>query len=877
MSHRYSKLGNRSFPAAPIDAHVSGRIAVSRLTRLLRRQTRVRQRGVEPAEPPRGVPRPARPLRAVAAAFCCVSIVAVIGAIPVGSASAGTDPANQPGAIAVIQRTEGGIAHISARNLYGVGYGQGYVEAQDNFCVLADAFVTYAAQRSRYFGPDATYLSPGNQVSFNNLASDFAYQRINDEKLIERLLDQPPPNGPTEQARQAVAGFAAGYDRLLRDIGGPAGVQDPACHGNAWVRPITDLDVWRRIYSLAGLESFQYFTQALVDAVPPAPTTVATPSAATASAAAIDPQRLRRALPVPGGALQLGSNGYAIGGTATVNGTGMLLANPHFPWQGIDRYEQFELSIPGQLDVAGGALLGLPGINIGHTQGLAWTHTSSTAWRFTPYQLTLVPGDPTSYIVDGQVRHMQTRTVDVTAQGPDGAPVTREHTFYETQWGPVLDTPALLLQWTPATAYALADANATNIRLENTSLVMDQAQNVTQLRAAEQRFQGLPWVNTVATDRIGVAYYADQSVVPDVPSSLVDRCLTAGVGTFLYQAADLPVLDGSQSQCRWQHDPDAVDPGTFGPAELPRLSRPDFVGNSNDSYWLVNPYQTIEGYPRIIGSERTELSLRTQVAMTMMTDRIAGTDGLPGRGFTLQDLQTLTFQDRNYSAELLRDQLVAACRTNPVAASSNNTMVDLRPACDTLAHWDLHATPTSRGELLWSEFFNRAALVPGGIFADTFDPNRPLETPSRLNATNPAVWTALADAVEYLQSKGLPLDAPWGDVQYVERAGDRIPIDGCQGTSLVVEQGCFNMQIDESRPDGTYEPVDGTSFVMAVTWDDHGQPQARTLLSYSQSTDPTSPWYDDQTKLYSQKQWITESFGEAQINHDLQASALTLH
>jgi acyl-homoserine-lactone acylase len=870
MSHRYSKLGNRSFPAAPMDAHVSGRIAVSRLTRLLRRQTRVRQRGVEPAGPPRGVPRPGRSLRAVAVVFCCVSIVAVIGAISVSSASAGTDPANQPGAIAVIQRTEGGIAHISARTFYGVGYGQGYVEAQDNLCVLADAFVTYAAQRSRYFGPDATYLSPGNQVSFNNLASDFAYQRINDERLVQRLLDQPPPNGPTEQARQAVAGFAAGYDRLLRAIGGAAGVRDPACHGRAWVRPITDRDVWRRIYALAGLLSFQYFTQALVDAVPPAPTTVA------AGAAAIDPQRLRQALPVPGGGLPVGSNGYAIGGTATANGTGMLLANPHFPWQGIDRYEQFELSIPGQLDVAGGALLGLPGINIGHTQGVAWTHTASTAYRFTPYQLTLVPGDPTSYIVDGRVQHMQARTVQVTARGPDGALETRGHTFYETPWGPVFDSQAYLLHWTPATAYALADATAANNRLENTSLAMDQAQSVTQLRAAEERFQGLPWVNTVATDRTGVAYYADQSVVPDVPDSLADRCLVPGLGTVIYQVIGLPVLDGSRSQCRWQHDPDAVDPGTFGPAELPRLIRSDFVGNSNDSYWLVNPHQTIEGYPRIIGGERTELSLRTRVAMTMMTDRIAGTDGLPGHGFTLQDLQTLAFQDRNYSAELLRDQVVAACRTNPVATSSNNTVVDLRSACDTLASWDLHATPTSRGELLWSEFFNRAAVAPGGIFADAFDPDRPLETPGRLNAGNPAVWTALADAVEYLQSKGLPLDAPWGDVQYVERAGVRIPIDGCQGTSLVVEQGCFNLQVDQSRPDGTYEPVDGTSFVMAVTWDDHGQPQARTLLSYSQSTDPTSPWYDDQTKLYSQKQWISESFGQAQANGDLQARELTL-
>jgi len=52
--------------------------------------------------------------------------------------------------------------------------------------------------------------------------------------------------------------------------------------------------------------------------------------------------------------------------------------------------------------------------------------------------------------------------------------------------------------------------------------------------------------------------------------------------------------------------------------------------------------------------------------------------------------------------------------------------------------------------MLWSEFFNRAATAPRSIRADAFDPNRPLETPSRLNAANPAVWTAFADAVQYL-------------------------------------------------------------------------------------------------------------------------------
>ena len=82
----------------------------------------------------------------------------------------------------------------------------------------------------------------------------------------------------------------------------------------------------------------------------------------------------------------------------------MVLANPHFPWQGSERFYQSHLMIPGKMNVSGASLFGVPVILIGHTENLAWTHTVSTAFRFAPVELELVPGDPTSYLVDGQPR-----------------------------------------------------------------------------------------------------------------------------------------------------------------------------------------------------------------------------------------------------------------------------------------------------------------------------------------------------------------------------------------------------------------------------------------------------------------------------------------
>ena len=85
---------------------------------------------------------------------------------------------------------------------------------------------------------------------------------------------------------------------------------------------------------------------------------------------------------------------------------------------------------------------------------------------------------------------------------------------------------------------------------------------------------------------------------------------------------------------------------------MPSLTRSDYVTNSNDSYWLSNPKQPLEGYARIIGDERTARSLRTRIGLLMTQARVDGTDGLGPKGFTRQDMQNMVFSDRQYGGEL---------------------------------------------------------------------------------------------------------------------------------------------------------------------------------------------------------------------------------
>src|SRR4051794_5583612 len=122
---------------------------------------------------------------------------------------------------ATILRDEHGIPNIVGDNFADVGFGYGYALAEDNICEIAESYVTVRGERSRYsgdgvqgsFGPNGSYEQRGNGFSANNLNSDFFYQRIIDDGTVEKLLAQPPPDGPVDEIRDGVRGYVAGYDK----------------------------------------------------------------------------------------------------------------------------------------------------------------------------------------------------------------------------------------------------------------------------------------------------------------------------------------------------------------------------------------------------------------------------------------------------------------------------------------------------------------------------------------------------------------------------------------------------------------------------------------------------------------------------------------
>ena len=363
----------------------------------------------------------------------------------------------------------------------------------------------------------------------------------------------------------------------------------------------------------------------------------------------------------------------------------------------------------------------------------------------------------------------------------------------------------------------------------------------------------------IAADSNGDVLYADAGPVPNITDTQMQECAV------LHGAA----FDGTRSGCLWRDDSAAATPGILPPHELPVLVRDDYVLNSNDSYWLTHAEDRLEGYASVLGKEKTPRTLRTRSAFDMISSL-----GLSGEGkkraVTIPDLQSMLFSNSHQAGLILRNDLVSMCRDQPKVTLEGGHVVDLRHACTVLSEWDVHANLESRGAHLFREFLSIANegkyhrwLPPSFKPRVAFDLNHPLRTPNGLDPRdNDDVLVSLAKAVQRLQGAGIALDARLGDVQYVTRNAQRIPIHGGQEI-----EGVYNKVEADFVSAAGYPEVTrwSSSWMMASDFSRDG-PVIEAILAYSLSANPDSPHYADQTAMFSQKRWLALPFDTKDID-----------
>jgi acyl-homoserine-lactone acylase len=98
--------------------------------------------------------------------------------------------------------------------------------------------------------------------------------------------------------------------------------------------------------------------------------------------------------------------------------------------------------------------------------------------------------------------------------------------------------------------------------------------------------------------------------------------------------------------------------------------------------------------------------------------------------------------------------------------------------------------------------------------------------------------------------------------------GSIIPIHGGSGGS-----GVYNAISSGGLVDGVgYTPIfAGSSYIQAVSWQGNW-PEARAVVTYSQSTDPDSPHFSDMTQLFSNEGWVELPYQMDEIMADQQES-----
>ncbi len=804
--------------------------------------------------------------------------------------------------VATVRRTEGGVPHVVADDLASVAYGAGHAQAQDHVCIIADAVLKARGERASFHGPGEDNA---------NVISDFSYRALRvadgaDEAVA--ALSAP--------ARALMDGFVAGYNRYVADTDPaalPPACRDqpwvrPISTGDLFAH-------YRVVARLASGDLFT--DGALLGAVPPGESPEPTVVTDAAKLGAMDPPSIgldggtdigsditrRAAARTRFTDTGLGSNAWGIGRTLSEGGRGALLANPHFPYTGPLRLYQVHMTVPGLLDVNGAGLIGTALPLISFNRNLAWSHTVSTSRQFTLYELTLAEGDDLAYMKGGETRPIERETLRIEVANGTDTPTLLERDVYRSEYGPMLPadliTGGALPAWgASGTAFTYRDANAGGAeRLLDTWLGLSRASTLDEYRQVFRDCGTTFWVNSTYADDAGNAYYIDSSSVPDLSDASLEALASRRASNPLVSAlfdAGVTLLDGSTSRDDWVEGDCA---GLVPYERKPMLLRDDFVQNSNDSAWSTNPAEPLTGYSPLYGEEAAPLGPRTRLGLRMLQaptePGFAATApaGQDGRFGALELLEAI-WNDRALYAEEWLSELRTRCEA---IGNSDVRLPDggARPvddACGVLAAWDGTYAVDSVGAHVFRVFldqlFGRDDVEP----AIAFDPADPVNTPAGLSSAasgtpEDPVLQSLASALVLLDASGIAYDAPLGSVQGYRPSGgappngepvalaDPIPWHGGSGEL----DGAFNAVgvVDSPVDEGTRFPrlaptiVEGTGGLSAVpgegwligrgtSWHfgleftDDG-PVAWGLTSYSQSSDPGSPWFIDQSEAYSAK------------------------
>jgi penicillin amidase len=502
----------------------------------------------------------------------------------------------------------------------------------------------------------------------------------------------------------------------------------------------------------------------------------------------------------------MGSNAWAVGPTKTASRDAFLLINPHVPFLGPTQFYEGHLHSDEGLNFSGAAPLGIPLPLLGHNQYLGWGYTVNLPDIADIYiEKFDDQARPLAYLYGGGYREV-TEWVTTVKVKTAGTIQTRELKLRKTHHGPILSTR-------DGAGLALKLSKIEEGGLLDQWYEMATARSLPEFKKALSRL-ALPMFNVVYADRDGNIFYLYNGAIP--------RRSTKFDWT--------KPVDGSTPETEWQ--------GYHSLEELPQLTNPrtGFVQNCNTTPFLTttegNPDRS--GYPPYMARDLDN-------PRGTISRKLLSKEG----SFTFEEWSRMVFDTKAGFAEVEIPQLVD--EWNRLKQVDAARAAKVAAAVDQLKSWDQVNTTQSDAATLFILWYHHPARLGG---------EKPGEPWARVRA--------LEGVLERLNSKYGTWRVPWGEINRLQRvpaSGDvafsdereSLPVAGARA-GLIFD--FYSVPVSGQR---RQYGVSGNSFVSIVRFGP--TIEARSVLVFGQSSDPASPHYFDQARLYAEQKfkpaWFT--------------------
>lgn len=384
----------------------------------------------------------------------------------------------QPGSIA---RDERGIPTIQAASIEDALFLQGYATAQDRMFQMDSIRRKAAGELSEVVGAGAMEL-------------DADSRRLRMRRIAEMHARSMPAGD-----RQLLAAYARGVNHFLRTHRGKAAMEFGLLGYDPKPWTVTDS-------VLAGLEMYRSLTTTWKHDL----------QKQTMLAGGLK-DKVEQLFPLrTGRELQPGSNAWAVAGTHTATGKALLSNDPHLGWTMPSTWHAVRIQA-GDLQVAGVALPGVPGIIVGHNRNIAWGVTNLGFDVQDLYQ-EKVDLQGLRYEYQGQVFPLlvDRDVIQIRGERP------RNFDVALTRHGPLIElqgNQAMALRWMAAEAGSF----------QFPFLELNLATNWEQFRTALRRFPG-PGQNFVYADKDGNIGYQTTGLLPIRKGALGDTPVAGWTG-----------------------------------------------------------------------------------------------------------------------------------------------------------------------------------------------------------------------------------------------------------------------------------------------------------------------------------------------------------